>query len=176
MIQLSTMMWISAVFFAVIGAMRGWNKEIITLCGIVLALFALYLIDNTLRGILLASVPSDQAFVVQMVLFAAIVYTAYRARGGQMRSRAQRERVQDIILGAMLGALNGYLIWGSFWYFLDINEYPLSPLITAPALGSASAQSIGMLPMLIVGGATGGSTEFVTIGIIVFVLFVLMTV
>ena len=73
----------------------------------------------------------------------------------------------------MLGALNGYLIWGTVWYFLDINDYPLSPLIIAPDPGSISAQNIGALPLALIGGAAGGSTEILTIVVILIFLSVM---
>jgi hypothetical protein len=177
MITLYSMMWIVAIFFAVIGTMRGWNKEVVSLAGIILALFALFQFDAILRGLLLASVPRDQAFFVQVGLFGAIVYFAYQTRtSGQRPTRGgpNRSRIQDAVLGGLLGALNGYLIWGAVWYFLDINDYPLSPLVIAPAPGSISAQNIGAIPLVIIGSAAGGSTEFLTVVVIVLFLFVLL--
>jgi hypothetical protein len=174
MIQLYSMTWIVALFFAVIGGLRGLNKEIVSLSGIVLALFALFQLDSILRGFLLASVPADQVFFVQVGLFGLIIYYAYRTRSSGLPGGARRGRLQDIILGCLLGALNGYLIWGAVWYFLDINDYPLSPLIIAPAPNSSSAQNLNLLPLVLIGGVAGSSTEFLTIGVIIVFLLVLL--
>jgi uncharacterized membrane protein required for colicin V production len=137
MIQLSTMMVVLALFFAIAGFLRGWNKELVSTAGIVLGLFALFQFDTILRGTLLANVNRDQVFLVQAGIFIAIVFFAYQTRaiiGDDVRRREGREgrdSLQESVLGGLLGFLNGYLIWGSLWYFMDINEYPLSPYIFA---------------------------------------------
>lgn len=176
MIELYSMTWITAIFFAVIGMIRGWSKELVSLAGIILAMFALFQFDSLLRGVFLASVPHDQAFFVQIGLFAVVVYFAYQTRApGAIRGDRgpRRNRFQDAALGAMMGALNGYLLWGAVWYFLDINDYPLSPLVIAPAPGSISDRNLGTIPLVLLGGAAGGSTELLTIIVIVLFLFVL---
>ncbi len=63
MIELSAVLVMMAVFFAFIGFLRGWNKEIISTAGIVLGLFALFQFDTILRGTLLANVSRDQVFL-----------------------------------------------------------------------------------------------------------------
>jgi len=44
--------------------------------------------------------------------------------------------VEEILLGLVLGALNGYLLVGSLFFYLDQTGYPTS-LIIAPAADSA---------------------------------------
>jgi hypothetical protein len=179
MIQMSTMLWIMAIFFAIIGFLRGWTKELISTAGIILGLFALFQFDTLLRGTLLANVPRDQTFFVQSGIFIVIVYFAYQTRGfiggGEARRAQQgRDSVQESLLGGLVGFLNGYLIWGSLWYFLDINEYPLAPSIIAPAPGSLSDQARGLLPLVILGGGVGGNGDLLAIAVIVLFLIVLI--
>ncbi|NJO83400.1 MAG: hypothetical protein HC828_11655 [Blastochloris sp.] len=147
MMQLSAVMWTMATFFAIIGFLRGWNREIISTAGIILALFGLFQFDAFLRGTLLANVSRDQVFLIQTAIFIGIVYFAYQTRaffGGEGRRGRRdgegRDSTQEKILGALLGFLNGYLIWGSIWYFMDINEYPLAPYIIAPSPGSPTTR------------------------------------
>jgi hypothetical protein len=174
MIQLYSMMWISAIFFGIVGMMRGWNRELLTLAGILLSVFALFQFDALLRGVLLASVSNDQVFFVELFLFCLILYMTYRVRGGGVSGGGpRRNRFQEMILGGLVGALNGYLIWGAVWYFLDINQYPLTPLVLAPAPGSISAERLNAIPLVLLGGAAGGSTEILTVMVIVLFLFVL---
>src|SRR5690349_8727231 len=178
MIELYSMTWITAIFFGIIGTIRGWSKELVSLAGIILAMFALFQFDSLLRGVFLASVPHDQAFFVQVGLFGVIVYFAYQTRAPGVRvsregTGPRRNRWQDAVLGGLMGALNGYLIWGAVWYFLDINDYPLAPLIIAPAPGGISDRNLGTIPLVLLGGAAGGSTELLTIIVIVLFLFVL---
>jgi uncharacterized membrane protein required for colicin V production len=87
MIQLSSLMWAMAVFFALVGYMRGWSKEVIATAGIVLATFALFQFDSLIRGVL-ASVSRDQMFLVQTGVFLTTVVIAYRTR--MVASRAGR--------------------------------------------------------------------------------------
>ena len=43
-----------------------------------------------------------------------------------------RERLQDILLGVFLGAVNGYLIFGSLWSFMVSADYPFEHVILSP--------------------------------------------
>ncbi len=175
MIELSAVMWTMAVFFAIIGFLRGWSKELISTAGIILGLFALFQFDTLLRGTLLANVPREQAFLVQAGVFIAIVFFAYQTRSFTSEDAARRaqgrDNFQNSILGALLGFLNGYLIWGSLWYFMDINEYPLAPQIIAPALGSPSDQARNILPLVILGGGPAGNGDLLAAAVII--LFVI---
>src|SRR5262245_46782040 len=78
MIQLSGLMWGMAFIFGVIGYMRGLSKELISLAGIVLALFTLFQFDSLLRETLLGGLPPEQVFIVQSLIFVGIVYFAYQ--------------------------------------------------------------------------------------------------
>ena len=140
MIQLSAMLWVMAIFFAVIGFLRGWTKEVIATAGIILGLFALFQFDALLRGTILAGVEANTVFLIQSAIFISIVYFAYQNRAVDVNTRRDggRDNMQEGILGGLIGFVNGYLIWGSLWYFMDVNEYPLAPHIIAPSPGSPS--------------------------------------
>lgn len=177
MIQLSTLLWGFSLVFAVIGYLRGLPKELISLAGIVLALFALFQFDNALRGIFLANVPGMQKFVVQSLIFLGIVFFAYQTRALGRRlnvSESGRDSLQSTTLGALVGFLNGYLIFGSIWYFMHINDYPLSPFIEAPLAGSPSAATISNLPLYVLAGGPGGDGSLLSL--VVIVLFVIVLV
>jgi hypothetical protein len=175
MIQLSAMMWVMAIFFAIIGFMRGWTKELIVTSGIILGLFALFQFDTLIRGTLLANVPRDQVFLVQGGIFIVIVYFAYQNRAIEVaRREGGRDSFQEGILGGLIGFINGYLIWGSLWYFMDINEYPLAPNIIAPAPGSPSDQARNLLPLVVLGGGENGSGDLLAVAVIILFLVVLI--
>lgn len=178
MIQLVGVMWMMAIFFAIIGFLRGINKEIISMSGIILALFALFQFDQYIRGTLLVNVPLAQVFLFQAGLFVAVVFFAYqtRALGLEGKTGDGRNTLQTGILGGMLGFVNGYLIWGSLWYFMDINQYPLAPYIIAPAPNSPSANALNILPLVILGGGVGGSGDFLAVAVIVLFLIVLIVI
>jgi hypothetical protein len=176
MIQLSALMWTMALFFAFIGFLRGWNRELVATAGIILGLFALFQFDGLIRGTLLVNVGRDTVFVVQSGIFVAIVYFAYQTRalmGEDIARRQGRDSLQESVLGGLLGFLNGYLVWGSLWYFMDINEYPLAPMIIAPAPGSPSDQARSLLPLVLLGGGPTGNGDLLAVSVIILFIIVL---
>ncbi len=175
MIQLSTFMWMLAVCFAVIGFLRGWQKEFTATAGIILATFALFRFDAFLRTIFFGFTP-QQLFLAQFVAFIVIVFIVYQAKqvgGGGVRND---DDLQDGLIGALAGAINGYLIGGAIWYFLDITAYPFEEFVSAPALGSASAQSIGLIPMVFLGGGADGTGAALSVGVLILVFIVLLSI
>jgi len=173
MIQLSSFLWMMVFAFAVIGYMRGWTKELIATAGIVLALFTLkqfeaLVIDPLTDG------RQEPKFILQAVVLLALAFFAYQtpperlARGGAVRN--PRESLQDGILGALVGAFNGYLLIGSLWWYMDNLEYPLSPYITPVAPGSPSAKLVDALPLSWMLSADGGLLSLVMIALFIFVI------
>lgn len=187
MLQLSALMWGMAALFGVIGWMRGLNKELIAMSGIVLGLFALFQFDDFLRNQLMVTFLPQQKFFVQTAIFGVIVFFAYQTRAligeeaARLRENRQvkeggRDALQSGILGALAGFVNGYLIWGSIWYFMDINSYPLLPFVVAPAQGSPSAQTVSILPLFFLAGGPSGSGDLLALAVIVLFLFVLIVI
>ena len=177
MIELSAVLILMTIFFAFIGSLRGWNKELIAMAGIILGLFALFQFDNLLRGTILRGVALNQVFIIQAGIFIVVGYFAYQTRAlGDGTRRAGRSNVQESALGAVVGAINGYLIWGSLWYFMDINNYPLDPWIIAPSPGSPSDQMLSWLPLVVLGGGVSGSGDLLAVAVIVLFLVVLIVI
>lgn len=180
MIQLSFFMWAMAALFGYIGFTRGWNKEIISTSGIILGLFALFEFDDVLID-LLVNLPLSQAFLVRVVIFGIIVYFAYQTRAliGQEAERGRgvdgRDQLQTNILGGLVGFLNGYLIWGSMWYFMHITDYPLAPYISRPTDGP-SADFIESLPLFVLAGGPTGDGNLLAAAMIVLFLIVLIVI
>jgi hypothetical protein len=177
MIQLAGFMWAMAFVFGVIGYMRGLSKELISLAGIILALFALFQFDGLLRETLLDGLPPEQIFIVQCLIFVGIVFFAYQTNSlgrRQLGGSDGRDNLQSTVLGAVVGFVNGYLIWGSIWYFMHINGYPLSPYIIAPPQNSPSFGVINSLPLYVLAGGPGGNGNLLALAVIVLFIFVLI--
>ena len=121
------------------------------------------------------SLSRDQTFFIQAGLFLLIVYIAYRNRSSTTRGKGRAISAESI-LGALVGFFNGYLIMGALWYFLDINEYPLDPLIIAPSITSPSAQNLAAMPMIVFSGGVAGSGDFLAIVVIILLLFVILAI
>jgi hypothetical protein len=179
MIQLYSLMWILAAFGAFIGFLRGWNREVVATAGILLGTFALFQFDAILRGTLLLGLQRDQAFVIQIGIFFAIVYFSYKNNlfePANARARSKDQNIQAGILGGIVGAVNGYLVGGAIWYFLDISEYPFAPYVIAPAPLSPSAEAIGAIPLVIMSGGPAGSGDLFLVGVVIFIILVLLVV
>lgn len=156
MIELSLLIWVTAAIFAYIGWLRGWTKEIISLAGITLGLFALNEFDTLIRQTLFGELPVEQVFAIQATIFLVIVFFAYQtnALAARAEQREQRDELQTRALGGLVGFANGYLVAGTLWYFLDIANYPLSPYVVQPEVGSTSATTVSNLPLYLLTGNT----------------------
>lgn len=185
MVELGLIMYLMIGFFGYLGVQRGWTKELIAMAGIILALFALFQFDNTLRVVLLGGLPNDQRFYVQLALFLAVVFFAYQTRalvgGDAQRARSGqdgRDPLQTKVLGAIAGGANGYLVFGTLWYLLDVNrlptgQYPLDPFVVAPLAGTPSAGTIPNLPLYLLTN-NGTSGEFLSLLVILLFIWVLV--
>jgi hypothetical protein len=133
--------WLMVVFFAVIGSLRGWAKELLVSCSLVLAMFINMLLDKYAAG-LLANLAAPELFLVRAGVFAVLAYFGYLTPRLPWipAERFLREHLQDWLLGIVLGALNGALLVGSLWYFLHKAGYPFPGF--EPALASAKSPEI----------------------------------
>jgi len=197
MMQLNLLFFLLVLVFGLVGYARGWSKEIISTAGIVLAIFAIHNFNDMLRSMVNADPPAGASltleyitnrqslFWLQSAVFALIVFFAYQTRAlvgedvrrGQNRSSArdrdgQNDDFQARIMGFIFGLVNGYLIWGSLWYFMDKAGYPLAPYVSAPPVGSDSFALIGVLPLNIL--APGGVDTLLTLMVIIAFLIVLI--
>jgi len=190
MLELSVIVWLMSAYFGYIGLLRGFTKEVISLAGIMLGLFAMFQFDNTIRFELFASLPPDQLFYVQSVLFLIIVFFAYQQRAivgiQAVRERANprgrnrgRDPLQSRVLGGLIGLVNGYLVSGTLWYFLDINrlagsgDYPLAPYITAPLANTANAAAINNLPLYLLTQNDGNLLALAVVFLFILVLILI---
>lgn len=162
MLTFITVFAVLVTVLAVIGALRGWAKEMINTFGVVLGLFLYDLLINqqVIRQLLdqITTInPSggrQTVFFILAGMFLMIVFFAYlgptaaRASGGRLNVKA-RETLQDSLLGLVLGAFNGYLIVGTVWYFLEITNYPFPPaILSRPEAGTVSADFVRYLPLV----------------------------
>lgn len=159
MVSLVVIFWMYVLLFAVIGAMRGWARELLVSFSVVLALFITSVLERYVPFIntTLASIPST-LFWLRTLIVLALVFFGYqtpnipRLAGS---NRFARERLQDILLGVFLGALNGYMISGTIWYYLNDAAYPFPNLISPPPPGTAlfetTARMMALMPPELLG-------------------------
>lgn len=135
MVSLVVVFWMLVILFAVIGAMRGWAKELIVMFSIFLALFIIVVLE-TYVGIIQSSIVASGGralFWFRSIIVILLVFFGYQTPNirGIAGARFARERLQDTLLGFLLGGFNGYLVFGTLWYYLAQAGYPFN-LVTAP--------------------------------------------
>lgn len=167
------------LFFAFIGAIRGWQREVIAISGLtgsiaVLTSFGyqIVVLGSSLTQALGRSVPDEisiqrQGFWIQFVFHVLIAFFSYQviARlasntpGGRIGDRL-RVGFQQRFIGGCLGIVNGYMVVGGLWSFLEyqlgINgyqrlapgvEYLFAPTVTRPLLDPNALDLGSYLPL-----------------------------
>jgi uncharacterized membrane protein required for colicin V production len=154
MVSINVVFWMMVILFALIGGVRGWAREILVTFGMILAMFVIAVLERFvpfIRDTLPVSAPTT-LFWLRSVMVLVLVFFGYQtpklpriAESG----RFARERLQDILLGFFLGGVNGFLIWGSIWFYLHQAGYPF-PIISAPnpatPVGEAALRLMPFLP------------------------------
>jgi uncharacterized membrane protein required for colicin V production len=136
MISIQVMLWLFIGLFALIGAMRGWAKELLVTFSVILALFTMNVLESFVpfyKSIMSTSSPTA-VFWIRTSVISALVFFGYQTPKLQRFSesgRFVRNFLQDSLLGGFLGAVNGFLVFGTIWYYLHKAAYPFS-FVTAP--------------------------------------------
>jgi len=144
-------------FFGLIGALRGWAKELLVSFSVILARFielvlVLYVpvLSVTIQGL-----QAENWFYVRLLIFIIIVSFGYATTvlSSELGQRARKEKFQDTLLGFFLGAINGYLVVGMIWGFIKEMGYGIWG-ITPPVSGTAAIQIVDYLPLQFLEGPT----------------------
>lgn len=156
MMSIVFVFWMYVILFGVIGAMRGWAKELLVAFSVILSLA----LNHVLRKYIpLARDLADtdpSLFWVRTIILLVLVYFGYQTviNIQHLASRAARERLQDTLFGAILGGLNGYLVAGSILYYVHIADYSFQKVIlkpTDPELLQAVNQMMQYMPPQLLG-------------------------
>ncbi|BBB48106.1 CvpA family protein [Pelolinea submarina] len=153
MVSLNVLFYLFVLIFALIGAIRGWAKETVATFSVFLALFIISVFETYVPGIstFFDSDPATSKVIFNSILLSVIVFAGYQTPNLPAladNQRFMRDRLQDTILGLIIGALNGYMIFGSIWYFIHAANYPFS-FVLAPIAGtSAGEAALKIIPLL----------------------------
>lgn len=134
MMSIIYVFWMYVILFGVIGAMRGWAKELLVAFSVILSL-ALNHVLRTYIPIARNLQENDPSlFWVRTIILLVLVYFGYQTVVSipRLASRAARERLQDTLFGAILGGLNGYFVSGTILYYINIADYPFQTIISKP--------------------------------------------
>ena len=139
MVSLLFVFWMYVILFAVIGAMRGWAKELLVSFSVTLALALNFLLRKYIPIItIIPAIPppgeTPYLFWLRTIIVIALVYFGYQTVMSIQRlaARAARERLVDTLFGLVMGGFNGYLIAGTIWFYLHDAGYPFPNVISAP--------------------------------------------
>jgi uncharacterized membrane protein required for colicin V production len=150
MMSLAYILWMYVFLFAIVGALRGWVKELIVSFSVILALALSYLLRKYVPVVSGMGDDSPDLFWIRSVILGFLVFFGYQtvALVPHLQSKAVRERVVDWLFGAVLGAVNGFLIAGSFLFYLALNNYQVAPNAIIPPTGAAADAMKQLLPIL----------------------------
>jgi uncharacterized membrane protein required for colicin V production len=169
MISLHIVFYLMILFFAMIGYLRGWQKEVIALTGLVASIAALSIFGARVLnipsatadpnlGLEAAAQASKFRFWVQAFWHCIIAFFSYQVvtrfadqvSGGRIGERV-RANIEKRIVGALIGAINGYLFVGGLWAFLEYEitpsgyvqlaqgaQYAFFPVVTRPDVGTTA--------------------------------------
>ncbi len=145
MVSLNFVFWMYVVLFAVIGGMRGWAREILVTFSVILALAFTALLDHYVPFVrdVLQKDSSSLYFWLRSLILIILVFFGYQTPNlSRFAPKMTRERLEHIILGIVIGALNGYLIAGTIWFYMADAKYPFASVIAAPTGDIAKAADL----------------------------------
>lgn len=139
MISLNILFYFFILLFVIIGALRGWGKEVLVCFAGILALTIIEVVLPKIAG----GLSPDKTLYSKWIVILVCVFIGYQtpALNALANSiRLQRNSARDTVMGALMGALNGYIVFGSMWYFMSAANYPLAG-ITAPDAASSAGMA-----------------------------------
>jgi uncharacterized membrane protein required for colicin V production len=154
MITIFCAFFLFVLIFAVIGALRGPAREVLVSFSVLVAIAFIVLVEDLLplTTNLFAEGSMTQYWFRTLTVIVLVIFGYVTPKISQLSKAAGRPLgIQDYILGFFIGAINGWLIVGTLWYYMDAAGYPFTPWITAPidvaqGGGTYAIQLIQLLP------------------------------
>lgn len=134
MMSIVYIFWMYVVIFGVIGAARGWAKELLVAFSVILALAVNHVLEKYVPLVKNLDPTDVSLFWVRTIILLVLVFFGYQTviNIPHLAARAARERLQDTLFGGILGGFNGYLIAGTILYYMIIAGYPFDKIISPP--------------------------------------------
>jgi hypothetical protein len=173
MMSIIYIFWMYVLLFAFIGAMRGWAKELLVIFSVVTALAVNLLLERYIPLVRDLDKASASVFWTRVIILGALVYFGYQTVNfSRFQAGSRREKLQDNLFGAVLGAVNGYLIAGSVLYYIHFANYPHPTVLsraTDPAIAEAVERMMAVMPPRFLGEP---GIYFAVIIILIFIIVV----
>lgn len=141
MVSILVVFFMMVILFGVVGYLRGWQREIIAMAGLIASIALLsqfgYEVASFIGGFrtpdptaIDPNAPFRQQFWIQAAVLSLIAFFSYQVArlaqqvgSGRLGERL-RSGLESRVTGLLFGLINGYLYIGSLWGFL---EYRLMP-------------------------------------------------
>jgi hypothetical protein len=145
MMSIVYIFWMYVILFAVIGAMRGWAKELLVAFSVITALAVILLLEKYIPLVRDLDKAGSSVFWIRSIILLSLVYFGYQTVAiARFASKAVRERLQDSLFGAVLGGINGYFVAGTLLFYNHVANYPYKNIIS-PATDQAIAQAVEVM-------------------------------
>ncbi len=149
MMSIVVIFWLFVLLFGVVGASRGWAKELMVIFSVITALAVNLLLEKYIpltKNLVDPLNPTSEAlkaqFWIRSIVLVALVFFGYQTVNiSRFAPKAARERLQDSMFGAVLGGFNGYLVAGSILFYYHMGGYQY-PNVVSPAVDPAIIQAI----------------------------------
>lgn len=184
MVEIQQLFLILIIVMGIIGMVRGFLKELGVTLVLIATLFALDRLIPILNGFIngggagflgLGPVPETQSannllFLLFGAMMVGATYIAYQ--GETLAYEGSNPRgIVGALLGFLIGAVNGYLLFGTIWWLMNFYQYPFGLVAQPLPPGAAEIVASGLLPLELLGG---GAVEMTSWGLLPFILILLV--
>lgn len=173
MMSIYYIFWMYVFLFGIIGAIRGWAKELLVIFSVVTALAVNLLLEKYIPLVRDLDKASSSVMWIRILIMTALVYFGYQTVNfSRFAPKAAREKLQDLLFGGVLGGVNGYLVAGSVLYYNHVANYPYSNVIsraTDPAIAQKIENMMAVMPPRFLGEP---GIYFAVIIILIFIIVV----
>jgi uncharacterized membrane protein required for colicin V production len=179
MLSLNIAFWMFILIFALIGAMRGWAKELLVIFAVVTAVFMTYILEHHVPFVRDSQLFESETslFWLRTSILTAMVFFGYSTPSIPKLSEISRfsqHSLESAMLGFFLGILNGYMIIGTLWSYLDSAGYPFD-IVSAPIAGTAAGDiSLRMIPWFLPAWLTPPLIYFAIAGALAIVIMLFL--
>ncbi len=159
MIAMVLVFYMFLFVFGCIGAMRGWAKELLVIFSIIVALALISVLENLLPviGPFLKSNPMILYWERTVIVIAMTLFGYQTPKFSRLsKSIEKRDRIQDVLLGIIMGIASGFFVVGTIWSFANAANYPiLGDYISAPPgnIADVTQRVLNLLPPVWLGKA-----------------------
>lgn len=154
MVYLNDLLWILIILFAMIGFFRGAAKELLVGVAVLLSLFFITLLETSVdyvKNTIAIMNDGETLFYMRLIILGFLVVAGYQTsfHGNlPLKQRLSEKDLVEKLLGAFAGAINGFLIFGTIWYWMHQANYPFEAILPPPTDGENARKIQQLLEML----------------------------